>query len=97
MKVLVTLLGMLLLVLQYPLWIGDGSVLEVWQLTEALETQQQENARLQSRNQVLEAEVSDLKAGLEAIEERARSELGMIREKETFFHVIDTDSADEER
>ncbi len=82
------LLGMLVL-LQYPLWFGGGGVISVWRLNREIAEQQQENARLRERNLALEAEVSDLKQGLEAIEGRARSELGMVKKGEIFYQVID--------
>jgi len=91
LKWLVTALVLLLLWLQVRLWSGEGSVAEVWRLRQALRTQQQVNTDLQERNRILQAEVLDLKEGLEAIEERARSELGMIKEGETFFLVIEED------
>jgi len=79
----------LLLLLQYRLWVGDGSLAEVWDLYQQVETQRDENQRLRERNQALEAEVQDLKQGLGAIEERAREELGMIKEGETFYQIIE--------
>ncbi len=89
MRVTIAILVLLLLVLQYRLWMGDSSVREVWRLQQAVEQQRQENQRLRARNQVLEAEVNDLKQGVDAIEERARSELGMIKKDETFYQVIE--------
>ena len=89
MKFLVAILVVLLLLLQYKLWFGDGNQREVWQLRDAIEAQMQENERLQERNAALEAEVRDLKQGLEAIEERARNELGMIKNGETFYQIIE--------
>lgn len=89
MKILITILLTLLLLLQYKLWFGDGGLIKVWRLNEMVQQQQAENEKLKERNQALEAEVRDLKQGLEAIEERARSELGMIKEDETFFQVIE--------
>lgn len=89
MKWLTALLLVLLVGLQYKLWFGEGNPPEVWQLRETLETQQAENRQLRSRNEALEAEVIDLKTGLDAIEERARRELGMIGEDEVFFQVVD--------
>ncbi|MCW8919145.1 MAG: cell division protein FtsB [Gammaproteobacteria bacterium] len=80
---------LLLLLLQYALWFGNGGLLRVWQLNQAVEAQRVENVRLKERNDALEAEVRDLKQGLEAIEERARSDLGMIQKGETFFQVIE--------
>ena len=82
------LLGLLLL-LQYPLWFGDGGVASVWRLKDEVGAQKAENARLRERNRALEAEVVDLKQGLSAIEERARNELGMVKKGETFYQVID--------
>ena len=72
------LIFVMLIVLQYRLWVGEGSLAEVHALKQEIDSQQRELAELRNRNQQLEAEVSDLKKGLEAIEERARSELGMI-------------------
>lgn len=89
LKVVIAVLVTLLLVLQYRLWAGDGSVREVWRLKHAIEAQQQENEQLRERNAALQAEVDDLKQGLAAVEERARSELGMIREGETFYQIVE--------
>jgi len=83
------LLVTLLVVLQYDLWIGDGSKTAAWRLENTIATQQKENARLQVRNDTLAAEVNDLKSGTAAIEERARSELGMIKKDETFVQIIE--------
>lgn len=88
-KILVAVLLMLFIALLYRLVFGDGSVQEVWQLHLRAEQQRQENEVLRERNQTLEAEVQDLKKGLDAIEERARTELGMIREGEQFYQFID--------
>lgn len=89
MRVLVFVLAGLLLLTQYQLWFGEGGVLEVRRLKAAVETQQAENARLTQRNDALEADVEDLKSGLEGIEERARRELGMIKNDEVFYQVVD--------
>lgn len=86
---MVALLIAVLLWLQYRLWVGDGSLAEVWQLRREIAAQETENQRLRERNRVLEAEVQDLKKGFKAIEERARSELGMIRENETFYQIVE--------
>jgi len=91
MRILIGLLVAILLSLQYLLWVGEGSLAEVWQLQKKLTTQEQENIRLKERNQALRAEVRDLKQGLEAIEERARNEMGLIKENETYFQVIEDD------
>lgn len=82
------LLGILVL-LQYPLWFGSGGVFAVWRLNREIAAQQQENAQLKDRNEALEADVDDLKQGLEAIEERARTELGMVKKGEVFYQVIE--------
>ncbi|MBE0510637.1 MAG: cell division protein FtsB [Gammaproteobacteria bacterium] len=89
MKWLAGILMVLLLILQYTLWFGNGGLLRVWQISAMVADQQAENARLLERNQALEAEVMDLKEGIAAIEERARSDLGMIKRGETFFQVIE--------
>ncbi|MEE9422744.1 MAG: cell division protein FtsB [Gammaproteobacteria bacterium] len=89
------ILLVLLALLQYRLWVGDGSLAEVWQLHRQAEAQKSENDQLEERNQTLDAEVKDLKQGQAAIEERAREELGMIRDDETFYHIIEKDNADE--
>ncbi|HEY5601999.1 MAG TPA: cell division protein FtsB [Gammaproteobacteria bacterium] len=91
MKALVAILIVLLLVLQYKLWFGGGNMRELWQLQAAIEEQKKENGKLRERNTALEAEVQDLKQGLEAIEERARNELGMIKKGETFYQIIESE------
>ncbi|BAU48209.1 cell division protein FtsB [Sulfurifustis variabilis] len=90
MKPLVIALGALLLLLQYPLWLGNGGLLGLWEIKREIALQVTENRHLAERNQMLAAEVIDLKQGLEAIEERARIELGMIKGGETFYQVIDS-------
>jgi len=92
MRWLVAVLLLLLLLLQYDLWVGEGSLATVRRLQNAIEAQQVENASLQARNRALEAEVRDLKTGTEAVEERARSELGMVKEGETFIQVIEDET-----
>ena len=89
MKVIIITLSVLLLLLQYKLWVGGGSFAEVYQLHQAIGAQQKENAALNERNLALDAEVKDLKHGMDAVEERARLELGMIKHDESFFRVID--------
>ncbi len=86
---IIGVLVVLLLLLQYRLWVGEGSLAEVSHLKREIAAQQQELARLRQRNRALMAEVQDLKQGLTAIEERARSELGMIRKGETFYQIIE--------
>jgi len=89
MRLLIFILLILFFVLQYRLWVGEGSLAEVSNLSDRVEAQKIENQRLKDRNAVLDAEVQDLKTGYEAIEERARSELGMIKDDETFYQIVD--------
>ena len=89
MKPLAFILAGLLLALQYPLWIGKGSWMRVWELDRSLEQQRLVNASLKARNDALDADVKDLKQGMEAVEERARMELGMIRKDEIFYQVVE--------
>ena len=88
-------LGLLLLgvVLQVRLWTGAGGMPEVWRLQERVADQRQENDALARRNDALAADVADLKDGREAVEERARSELGMTRPGEVFYQVIEKPDA----
>ena len=88
MKVLLAILLLMFLALQYRLWFGNGSAQEVWRLNQQSKQANAELLRLRGRNQALEAEVADLKSGLDAIEERARSELGMIDSDETFYQFV---------
>ncbi len=92
MKILIGLLVVLLLYLQYSLWLGNHGVIKLWQLEKAISSQEQVNKQLRERNQILHAEVVDLKQGTDALEERARSELGMIKKGEIFYQVIDEKS-----
>lgn len=82
-------MSVLLLLLQSKLWFGDASVRDVINLKQTVKEQQAKNEQVKQRNAVLAAEVEDLKTGLEAIEERARSELGMIKKDETFIHIVE--------
>lgn len=88
LKILLLILFVLLLNLQYHLWFGEGSYQEYNTLKQMIEQQQQENIALKIRNEALEVEVADLKHGLEAIEERARLELGMIKRGEVFYQIV---------
>ena len=90
MTPLVLILLVLLGGLQFKLWNGQGGLKEWWALREQRDSQILQNRRLKERNRSLEAEVADLKEGLEAIEERARSEMGMIKADEVFYQIIDT-------
>ncbi len=89
MKLLWTILVVLILLLQVRLWVGEGSFAQVWAMENTLEEQRQENAKLASRNERLYAEVRNLRSGEGAIEERARMNLGLIRNDETFFLVVE--------
>jgi cell division protein FtsB len=79
----------LIALLQHPLWLGKGSWLRVWEVDRQMQAQRETNQKLALRNAALDAEVRDLKQGLDAIEERARSELGMIKRDEIFFQILD--------
>ena len=81
------ILLLLILLWQYPLWLGKGSWIKVWELDQQVEEQKKVNQQTKMRNAVLDAEVRDLKQGTEAIEERARNELGMVKPGEVFFQV----------
>jgi cell division protein FtsB len=89
MKMLNGLLVLLIVLFQYQLWLGDGSVRAVNLLEVNLDSQRANNDELELRNKQLEIEILDLKNGLEAVEERARAELGMIGERETFYLIIE--------
>ena len=88
MRLLIILLILLLLSLQYRLWVGPGSLAEVNNLKQEISIQREKLVGLRDRNRALQAEVEDLRSGQSAIEERARSELGMIKQGETFYQVI---------
>ena len=89
MKLLALSLAGLIALIQYPLWLGKGSWLRVWEVDRQIQAQREVNRQLQARNGALDAEVRDLKVGLDAIEERARSELGMIKQNEIFFQILE--------
>jgi cell division protein FtsB len=89
MKLLAGLLGALIVLIQVPLWLGKGGWLRVSEIDRQVTAQQATNAQLEARNLALEADVRDLKQGLEAIEERARYELGMIKKDEVVFQVVE--------
>ncbi len=89
MRILAVVLACLIALLQWPLWIGKGSWLKVWQIESQVTEQKKQNNKLKMRNTALDAEVRDLKTGSDAIEERARNELGMVRAEEVFFQVLD--------
>jgi len=89
MKFLTLALAILIALIQYPLWLGKGSWLRVWEVDQQIKAQHEINQKLQIRNAALDAEVGDLKQGFEAVEERARSELGMVKQDEMFFQLLD--------
>jgi cell division protein FtsB len=89
MRWLLVIFTLLFLLLQYRLWVGEGSMAQRQVLQHKVDTQQQENDALRERNSILAGEVSDLKNGLESVEERARTDLGMVKEGETFYMVVD--------
>lgn len=86
---LIALLVCLLVGLQFRLWVGDGSYAQRWQLNRQIQQQVQENERLQARNVFLAAEVQELKQGMETVEERARHELGMLKQGETLYLLME--------
>ncbi len=88
MKALTLIFVILIALLQYPLWLGKGSWLRVWDLNSQIAKQEAKNTSLKIRNDALSAEVRDLKSGKAAIEERARSELGMVKQDEVFYQVL---------
>jgi len=90
-KIIAFVLLVLLIWLQYKIWLQDGGLPEVMQLQQEIETVKTEVQKLQERNSSLDAEVKDLKKGLRAIEERARSEMGMIKKGEIYYQVIESE------
>lgn len=93
MRLLALALVVLIAAIQSPLWFGKGGWLRVWDLDRQVEGQRETNVRLAARNTTLDAEVKDLKQGYDAIEERARSELGMVKEDEVFFQLLQPSAA----
>ena len=87
-KVLIFILVVLLALLQYRLWFGEGSVRSIVKLKQQVAQQTAKNRQLMQRNKALIAEVRDLKSGHQAVEERARNELGMIKQYETFYQIV---------
>ncbi|MGR9045553.1 MAG: cell division protein FtsB [Gammaproteobacteria bacterium] len=88
-KVLITIIVLLIVHLQYRLWFGDGSIQQIWQYQTRLDELSQQVQQKKERNEALYGDVLDLRKGQEAVEERARHELGMIKENETFFQVLE--------
>jgi cell division protein FtsB len=90
MRIVILILLVLVAVLNHRLWLSDGGGFQkVWLLQDAIKAQDGENKSLKERNETLDAEVKDLKEGFTAVEERARLELGMIRQGETFFQILE--------
>ena len=88
MRIVIAILLVLVLALQYRLWVSDGGMREVWRLRDEVSAQRAENEKLKERNRTLVAEVQDLKQGKTAIEERARTDLGMVGKDESFYQVM---------
>ncbi|MCL1117292.1 MULTISPECIES: cell division protein FtsB [Pseudomonadati] len=97
MKKLLFALTILLALLQYRLWMGENNLSEYFLLQTQIQAQQESNAKLIARNQILKQEIIDLKSGTEAIEERARNELGLVKEGETFYRVVGAELRDRNR
>ena len=93
MRILTIVFAALIILLQYPLWLGKGGWLHVWEVDRQVKAQKDTNAKLRARNDAMDAEVRDLKQGYDAIEERARYELGMIKQDEIFFHILEKPQA----
>ena len=89
MRIIIACLLLVLIGLQYKLWMGDGSVLQWMQLQKKLTLQQEKNQQLEARNRVIEANIRELHSGEQALEEQARFELGMVKEGEVYYHFID--------
>lgn len=89
MKILGAILVSLIVLVQIPLWLGKGGWLRAWQLEETVSREKEKNAQLERRNAGLAAEVKDLKTGTDAVEERARYELGMVKKDEVFYQVVE--------
>ena len=89
MRLITICLAVLLALIQYPLWLGKGGWLRAWDLDKQVAEARQKNAQLKARNDKLESEVRDLQTGTGAVEERARYELGMIKNDEIFIQVLE--------
>lgn len=89
MRWIIGILLFLLVALQARLWLGQDNLVEMWRLQKAVTLQQASNKRLAERNKALQADVKDLKSGLQAVEERSRSELGMVKQGEVFYQVVE--------
>lgn len=88
MRILIIFLLALFLLLQYKLWFASGGLTQVWQIKKSIVKLDQANMQMQTRNAAIAADVKDLKQGTDAIEERAREELGMVKQNEVFYQVV---------
>ncbi len=93
MRILSFILVGLIVLLQYPLWLGKGGWMKVWDMDRQVQVQKSKNDALQARNSGLEAEAADLKQGMGAVEERARYELGLVKPDEVFFQIVSPQKA----
>jgi cell division protein FtsB len=91
MRALTILFIALFALLQYAFWFGQGSILSAWRLKSQIATQQQKNNILKQRNDAIRADIHDLKSGNQAVEERARYEMGMVKKGETFYQIVHKD------
>jgi cell division protein FtsB len=89
MRLITIILAILLVLIQYPLWFGKGGWRRVWELDQQVTAAQKKNEEMKARNVILESEVRDLGQGTDAIEERARYEMGMIKQGEVFVQIVD--------
>ena len=96
MRLITIVLAVLLVLIQYPLWFGKGGWRRVWELDQQVTAAQKKNEEARARNAKLESEVRDLKDGTEAIEERARYEMGMIKQGEIFVQIVDANKKEAE-
>ena len=97
MRALALVLGALIVLIQYPLWFGKGGWMRVWDIDRQVSTQRDNNSKFLTRNRALDAEVRDLKQGTDAVEERARYELGMVKQDEMFFQILQPTAAAPEK
>ena len=95
MKILIAVLLLIFIGLQYRLWVGEGSFADINRLDQQVSVQESENSVLQERNAILMNEVDELQTGMDAIEEHARNELGLIKEGETFFLIIEEETPEQ--
>jgi cell division protein FtsB len=96
LKILIAVLIVIFIALQYRLWVGEGSFADISRLQQQVSVQETENAELEERNAILVNEVEELQSGMDAVEEHARNELGLIEEGETFFLILEQEESPEE-